>query len=59
MKKLTIEDIEEIEEQVHKPNDTTELLRLVKIDMPRLIADNRRLRGILNKLAGQATEAVS
>jgi transcriptional accessory protein Tex/SPT6 len=55
MKKLTIEDIEEIERSLEEQRN----LPMRRHQIKRLIADNRRLRDALNKLAGQATEATS
>jgi len=62
MKKLTIADIEGIEERQVSgmgKGSTGVHYQLIHQDIRRLIADNRRLRDALNKLSGQATEAVS
>jgi hypothetical protein len=62
MKKLKIEDIEEIEERrvsAMSKGSTGVHYQLINQDIRRLIADNKRLRTALNKLAGHATEATS
>lgn len=62
MKKFTIEDIEEIEQRLEKVGtercgSRADYISILKDDMPRLIADNKRLRLALNKIAGAANDA--
>jgi hypothetical protein len=66
MCKLSISYIEEIEQRRVEAmlawsgeGDHLEYTRLVEQEIPRLIADNKRLRLELNKLAGAATKAAS
>lgn len=62
MKKLTIEELERIEECVASVLSRKQLggasYNIVE-EIPRLIADNKRLRLELNKISGRATKAIS